>query len=120
MAARRHPFLFPRRGLAMGCPLACPSVQPKYLLFLNGFKVFFAFSAPLMIPLLIYSVQISQKISVANKDDLNPKIDEKLREYLQHQVNGTAIIAGSLDENLLTQKIKKGIENFVLRQRLAQ
>ena len=74
----------------------------------------------LMIPLLIFSVQMSQKISVANKDDLNQKIDERLTEYLQQQGNETAIVAGSLDEKLLAQKIEKGIENFVQRQRLAQ
>lgn len=74
----------------------------------------------LMIPLLIFSVQMSQKISVANKDDLNQKIDERLTEYLQQQGNETAIVAGSLDEKLLAQKIEEGIENFVQRQRLAQ
>ena len=74
----------------------------------------------LLIPLLILSVQMSTKISVANKDDLNLKIDERLTEYLQQQGNETAIVAGSLDEKLLAQKIEKGIENFVQRQRLAQ
>ena len=73
-----------------------------------------------MIPLLIYSVQMSQKISVANKDNLNQKIDERLTEYLQQQGNGTAIVAGSLDEKLLAQKIEQGIENFIQKQRQAQ
>jgi len=36
--------------------------------------------AALMIPLLIFSVQMSQKISVANKDNLNQRIDERLTE----------------------------------------
>jgi protein-disulfide isomerase len=76
--------------------------------------------AALMIPLLIYSVQMSQKISVANKDNLNQKIDERLTEYLQQQGNGTAIVAGSLDEKLLAQKIEQGIENFIQKQRQAQ
>ena len=73
----------------------------------------------LLIPLLIFSVQMSQKISIANKDDLNQKIDERLIEYLQQQGNKTVIVAGSLDENLLAQKIQEGIENFIQRQRLA-
>ena len=74
----------------------------------------------LLIPLLILSVQMSTKISVANKDDLNQEIDERLTEYLQQQANETAIVAGSLDEKLLAQKIDEGIENFVQLQRLAQ
>ena len=76
--------------------------------------------AALMIPLLIYSVQMSQKISVVNKDNLNQKIDERLTEYLQQQGNGTAIVKGSLDEKLLAQKIEEGIEDFFQQQRLAQ
>jgi protein-disulfide isomerase len=74
----------------------------------------------LLIPLLIFSVQMNQKISIANKDDLNQKIDERLIEYLQQQGNKTVIVAGSLDEKLLAQKIQEGIENFIQRQRLAQ
>ena len=74
----------------------------------------------LLIPLLIFSVQMSTKISVANKDGLNQKIDRRLTEYLQKQGYETAIVVDSSDEKLLAQKIEKGIENFVKRQRRAQ
>ena len=35
----RQVRLFPRRGLARGCPLGCPSFAPQYLLFLSVCKV---------------------------------------------------------------------------------
>ena len=76
--------------------------------------------AALMIPLLIFSVQMSQKISVANKDNLNQRIDERLTEYLQQQGAGSEIVAASVDEKLLAQKIEEGIEDFIQKQRLAQ
>ena len=79
----------------------------------------------ILIPVLIFSVEMSKKMNLMRERNLDQKINERISNYFQKlqrigQNDSLKIGTTSIDEKFLAKKIEEGIEKFLEKQRKAQ